>query len=97
MKFILDENVPVSVRDVLKANGHSVEIITDHAARGAKDPVVATISERLDAVLISFDGDFEKIAPRVPEGTRQRYRRLSRIWFQCKEYQASQRLERALT
>lgn len=96
MRFILDDNVPVSVRDVLEANGHTVELIVDHAARGEKDPVVATISERLDAVLMSFDGDFEKIAPRVPDGARRRYRKLSRIWFQCNEYQAAQRVEKAL-
>ena len=97
MKFILDENVPVSVRDVLEANGHIVELIVDHAARGERDPIVATISEHLDAVLMSFDGDFEKIAPRVPDGARRRYRRLSRIWFKCNEYQAAQRVEKALS
>jgi len=97
MKFILDENVPVSVRDVLENNEHRVELIVEHAARGAKDPVVATISEKLDAVLMSFDGDFEKIAPRIPKGARRRYRRLSRIWLQCNEYQASQRLQKALS
>lgn len=97
MKFILDENVPVSVREVLESNGHIVELITDHAARGIQDPVVATISEHLGAILMSFDGDFEKIAPRVPDGARKRYKRLSRIWLQCNEYQASQRLKKALS
>ena len=97
MKFILDENVPVSARRVLENNGHTVEFIVDHAARGATDPVVATVSERLDAVLMSFDGDFEKIAPRIPKSAQHRYKRLSRIWLRCSEYQTSQRLEKAMS
>lgn len=87
MKFILDENVPVSARKVLEDGGHTVELIIDHAARGATDPVVATVSETLDAVLVSFDSDYERIAPRLPDGARHRYRRLSRIWLRCSEYQ----------
>lgn len=97
MKFILDDNVPVSVCKVLEDNGHTVDLIVAHAARGAADPVVATVSERLDAVLMSFDGDFEKIAPRVPEGVQHRYKRLSRVWLRCSEYQAGQRLEKAIS
>ena len=97
MKFILDEMVPVSARRVLEDSGHDVDWIVDHVARGANDPVVATISERLDAILVSFDGDFQKIAPRIPIGVRRRYRRLSRIWLRCTEYQTGQRLERALS
>lgn len=97
MRFVLDENVPVSVRDVLQAHGHSVDLIVDHVARGEKDPVVASVSERLQAVLISFDGDFEKIAPRIPEGNRRRFRKLSRIWFLCKEWTAALRLEKAMS
>lgn len=97
MKFILDEMVPVSARAVLEDSGHDVELIVDHVARGANDPVVATVSERLDAVLVSFDGDFEKIAPRVPDGARRRYQRLSRIWLRCNEPQTGQRLHKALS
>ncbi len=97
MKFILDENVPVSVRTVLENHGHTVDLIIDHTARGSTDPVVATVSETLDAVLVSFDGDFEKIAPRVPEGAQHRYKRLSRIWLRCTEYQAGQRVEKAMS
>lgn len=97
MKFILDENVPVSARRVLENKGHTVELIVDHTARGSTDPVVATVSEQLDAVLVSFDGDFEKIAPRVPEGSQRRYKRLSRIWLRCTEYQTGNRLDKAMS
>lgn len=54
------------------------------------------VSEELRAVLISFDGDFEKISPRVPSGHRTRFRNLSRIWMRCGEPGAAGRLHGAL-
>jgi predicted nuclease of predicted toxin-antitoxin system len=96
MHFILDENVPASVSDLLQRSGHTAVFIYDYVPRASSDPVVATVSQELNAVLVSFDGDFQKIAPRIPRGERTRFRRLSRIWMRCNEHQASQRLEKAL-
>ncbi len=96
MHFVLDEGVPVSVGEMLVAAGHEVSSIRDHVPPGSVDPLVATVSEELDAVLVSFDGDFEKIAPRVARGMRRRFRRLSRIWMLCSEPQAANRLSLAL-
>ncbi len=93
---MLDEMVPVSVARTLRQNGHTAEFIRDYTPPGSPDPLVATISEEMKAVLVSFDGDFQKIAPRVPDGQRRRFKRLSRIWMRCSEYQSAQRLERAL-
>lgn len=93
---MLDEMVPVSVARTLQRNGHTAEFIRDYTPPGSPDPLVATISEEMNAVLVSFDGDFQKIAPRVPDGQRRRFKRLSRIWMRCSEYQSAQRLERAL-
>ena len=97
MHFMLDEMVPVSVASILQQNGHTAEFIRDYTPPGSPDPLVATISEEMNAVLVSFDGDFEKIAPRVPDGQQRRFKRLSRIWMRCSEYQSAQRLERALS
>ncbi len=94
---MLDEMVPVSVAGILKQNGHTAEFIRDYTPPGSPDPLVATVSQELEAVLVSFDGDFEKIAPRVPVGQQRRFKRLSRIWLRCSEYQSAQRLERALS
>lgn len=96
MHFILDENVPASVQETLLDAGHDAEFIFDYVPRGSSDQVVATVGQELQAVLVSFDGDFQKIAPRVPRGDRTRFRRLSRIWLRCNEYQAAQRVEKAL-
>ena len=93
---MLDENVPASVADMLLGQGHIAEFIRDYVPPGSPDPLVATISENLQAILISFDGDFQKIAPRIPLGVRRRFRGLSRITMRCGEPQASARLELAL-
>lgn len=96
MLFMLDENVPMDVADMLTRLGHKVEWIRTYSAPGSPDPLVATISQDLEAVLVSFDGDFQNIAPRVAVGSRRRFKKLSRIWMRCSEPQAAQRLERAL-
>ena len=93
---MLDENVPQDVADMLIARGHKAEYIRDYVPPGAPDPLVATVSEELRAILVSFDGDFERIAPRVPHGQRARFRKLGRIWMCCGEPQAAQRLAKAL-
>ena len=96
MRFMLDENVPASVADMLSGEGHDAEFIREYVAPGSPDPVVATVSQDLDSILISFDGDFQKIAPRVPDGQRRRFRRLNRIWMRCTEPRAAERLQIAL-
>jgi hypothetical protein len=86
MHFMLDENVPQDVADMLIRHDHTAAFIRDYVPPGAPDPLVAVVSEELKAILVSFDGDFEKIAPRIPAGQRTRFR----------EPQAAQRLEKAL-
>jgi predicted nuclease of predicted toxin-antitoxin system len=96
MYFMLDENVPQDVADMLKEQGHKAEFIRDYVPPGSPDPVVATVSQELDAILVSFDGDFEVISPRIPDGQKRRFRKLSRIWLRCGEPQATNRLKNAL-
>jgi Domain of unknown function (DUF5615) len=96
MHFILDENVPQAVADMLVDHGHRAEWIREYVPPGSADPLVATVAEELQAVLVSFDGDFEKIAPRIPQADRSRFRRLSRIYMCCGEPQAAERLRKAL-
>jgi hypothetical protein len=96
MRFVLDENVPQAVADMLVQHGHQIEWIRGYVPPGSADPLVATVSEELQAILISFDGDFEKIAPRIPKAERRRFRKLSRIYMCCGEPQAAERLRKAL-
>ena len=96
MYFMLDENVPQDVADTLNGLGHEAEFIREYIVPGAPDQIVATASQELDAILVSFDGDFETISPRVPKGQRNRFRKLSRIWMRCGEPQAALRFSRAI-
>lgn len=97
MRFMLDENVARSVQNQLIKMGHDAQYIRDIIPQGSADPLVAFVSEDYEAVLISHDGDFKTISPRIPDGQRKRFRSLSRIHLQCAEYQASQRLEKAIS
>lgn len=74
---------------------NEVEYIRDLLPEGSVDPLVAFVAEDHSAILVSFDGDFQKIAPRIPDGQKSRFKKLSRIWLRCNEYQAAQRLEKA--
>ena len=87
--------MPVSVQSTIQDLGHVVEYIRDFVPPGSPDPIVATVTEELEYILVSFDGDFQKIAPKIPEGHRARFRRLCRIWMRCSEPQAAQRFQRA--
>ena len=96
MYFMLDENVPQDVASMLNELGHKAEFIRNYVPPGSPDPVVATVSEELNAILLSFDGDFEIISPRIPDGQKKRFRKLSRIWLRCGEPQAANRLRASL-
>lgn len=93
---MLDENVPASVAAKLIELGHEAVFIKDCVPPGSPDQLVATVSEQMAAVLVSFDGDFQKIAPRIPNGHRRRFRALSRIWLRCTEPQAASRIEASI-
>lgn len=93
---MLDENVPASVAARLVGLGHNALFIRDHTPAGSPDQLVATVSEEMEAILVSFDGDFQKIAPRIPDGQRRRFRNLSRIWMRCSEPEAAARVEAAI-
>ena len=96
MRFFLDHCVPHSVATVLTAKGHEALFLSDHGPEDSPDPVVATISEELGAVLVSNDKDFRTLAARISMG-RRRFKRLSRIALRCREPKAAARMEEALS
>ena len=93
MHFLLDQNVARSVAETLRRLGHTCDFSRDLIPADAADPVVAVAAEQLGAILISHDRDFKTIAPRVAEGQKARYKRLSRIALECPEAMAAARLE----
>ena len=97
MRVMLDENVPVSVAAVFRRHQFTVKFIRELIPQGSVDELVAFVSEQNDAILASFDGDFKRIAPRIPDGQRRRFRKLSRIFFRCPEHKAAGRLEKSMS
>lgn len=97
MRLLLDQNVPDSVAGIFADQGHEVVYLRDVLPTDTPDSIVATISELEMLVLVSSDGDFAKIAPRIPVGQKQRFRKLSRISLKCKAPQAAKRLSAAMS
>lgn len=97
MRFMLDENVPMSAKRYLERTNYDVEFVRDLVPQGSVDPLVAFVAEDQNAVLVSHDGDFQRIAPRIPDGQKTRFKKLSRIWLRCNEYQTAHRLQKAMT
>lgn len=93
MLLLIDENVPNSVAKLFQDRGHEVRFVRDLFPAGIPDPVIATIGDKLSAIVVTWDRDFEKLVQRVPEGNRTKFRRLGRISFRCNEVRGRQLLE----
>lgn len=94
MLLLIDENVPDSVARFLVERGHDVRYVRDLFPAGIPDPVIATVGDRLSAIVVTWDRDFESLVRRIPEGNRSRFRRLGRISFKCNEVRGKELLER---
>jgi hypothetical protein len=52
------------------------------------------IGDRMSAIVVTWDRDFETMVKRVPKGNRERFRRLGRISFRCDESKGRALLEK---
>ncbi|HYU11706.1 MAG TPA: DUF5615 family PIN-like protein [Stellaceae bacterium] len=96
LKFLTDHCVPDSVGQALHDAGHQVIRLREVLPTSSPDPIVASVAELNDAILVSFDKDFKSMAPRIGVG-QQRFRKLSRIAFRCREPIAARRITLALS
>lgn len=94
MVLLIDENVPNSVVELFRDRGHEVHLVRERLAAGTPDPVVAVIGDRLSAIVVSWDRDFQRLVSRIPHGNRTRFRKLGRISFKCNETQGRTLLEK---
>ena len=94
MLLLIDENVPDSVARVFVERGHDVRFVRDLFPSGTPDPVIATLGDRIGAVIVTWDRDFESLVRRIPQGNRSRFRRLGRISFRCNELRGVQLAEK---
>jgi predicted nuclease of predicted toxin-antitoxin system len=94
MLLLVDENVPRSVAEFFASRGHDVRFVLDLFPAGVADPVIAAVGDRLSAIVVTWDRDFETLVRRVPAGNRERFRRLGRISFRCNEVRGRDLAER---
>jgi hypothetical protein len=94
MLLLIDENVPYSVEAYFRERGHDVRPVRELFPPGTSDSVIAALGDVLDAVVVTWNQrDFRQLAARVPPGNVQRFRRLSRISFRCREAHGRRRAE----
>lgn len=62
MKFLLDENVPVTIKKILKSKGYDVEHIND-ILKGKKDKEVFEYAVKNKRCIITYDCDFNEFKP----------------------------------
>ena len=79
MRLLFDHNMPVSAADAFRENGHEVIFLKDVLPPDSKDPIVAATAEINEAVLVTFDRDFKKMASRISRGQARRFRNLSKM------------------
>ena len=94
MRLLIDENVPASVARFFEERGHEVLYVRDLFPAGTPDPVLATIGDRLSAIIVTWDRDFDDLVRRIPAGGKARFRRLGRITFSCDAAKGRALLER---
>ena len=62
MRFFVDRCVPESVAKTLEDHGHEAIRLRERIAPDSPDALVAAVSDANDAILVTMDGDFRKIA-----------------------------------
>jgi len=70
LKFFADHCVPNAVIQALCNAGHQVFILREHIPRDSPDPVVIAKAHKLNAILLSLNGDFADIVTYPPSNYR---------------------------
>ena len=61
------------------------------------DPIVAKVAQDDESILLTHDGDFKTVAPRVALGQRNRFRKLSKVHLNIEQARSEGRLAAAIT
>ena len=67
MKFFLDHDVPVAVKDILERHGHEVTRVTDVLPRDSADEFIFAAAQQNWSVMITCNrNDFLALAKKAP-------------------------------
>ena len=70
MNFLLDENVPISVKEVILDLGFNVFTLHDFNKLGIQNGEVAKLALRENAIIITLDSDFLKLNKNLQKKSR---------------------------
>lgn len=70
MKSLLDENVPLSIKEIINNLGHEAITLKDEVQLGIKNGEVAELSIRKKAIIITLDSDFLSIKKELQEKSK---------------------------
>ena len=90
LRIFLDECVPDGVWRIFSDCGHYVIYLREAGATGSPDPLVCTLAEENDAILVSLDGDMKQIA-KGQGVSNKRFAMMSLIKFSCESAKAAAR------
>ena len=60
-RFVLDENVPLSLRDTLTRKGYQVRLAVEVLGPGAKNHDIADLAKQSHDIVLTFDEDFLRL------------------------------------
>ncbi len=70
VRFFCDQCVPAEISDALRLAGHDLTLLRDAIPIRSVDPVVIGHAKKLDAILVSLNGDFSDIVAYPPSDYR---------------------------
>lgn len=76
MKFLLDENVPLSIKEIINNLGYETITLKDENKLGIKNGEVAELSIKKNAIIITLDSDFLSIKKELLKSCKIIYIRL---------------------
>lgn len=88
-RFLVDQNVQVSVCKFLSEQGYEVARTSELTAPDAPDNLIAFVASHDGLILVSHDRDFKRFTHLFPVGQRVAFRRgAGQIIIQVRENQA---------
>jgi predicted nuclease of predicted toxin-antitoxin system len=70
LKFLLDENVPISIKDLIRELGFDVFTLHDFNKLGIQNGEVAKLALKEKAIIITLDADFLQLNKNLQKQSR---------------------------
>jgi predicted nuclease of predicted toxin-antitoxin system len=70
LRFFADQCVPFLVVRLLRDAGHEVLVLREHLPPSSVDPIVIAKAQKMNAILVSINGDFSDIVTYPPKNFR---------------------------